>query len=84
MMGKNKTKKKEVIDEIDTEEDIIDDGLDQNTIEGITEKYNEVLEEKGIVTDQDIQRIADQFPFTEKSSIMDYLVEYGSETEPNL
>jgi hypothetical protein len=84
MMGKNKTKKKEVIDEIDAEEDIMDDGLDQNTIEGITEKYNEVLEEKGIVTDQDIQRIADQFPFAEKSSIMDYLVEYGSETEPNL
>jgi hypothetical protein len=83
-MGKNKGKKKEVIDEIDTEEDIIDGELDQNAIDGITEKYNEVLKKRGVVTDRDIEHIADQYPFNEKSSIMDYLTDYGSETESNL
>ena len=84
IMGKNKGKKKEVIDEIDTEEDIIDGELDQNAIDGITEKYNEVLKKRGVVTDRDIEHIADQYPFNEKSSIMDYLTDYGSETESNL
>jgi len=74
LMGKVKGKKKEVIDEVKGEE------LDQQTINGITEKYNAIYEKNGVVTDSDIEKIADQYPFSEKSSIMDYLDGY----EPSL
>jgi hypothetical protein len=72
LMSKSKGKgtKKEVIDEVEGEE------LDQETINGITEKYNDIYEKNGEVTDQDIEKIADQYPFDEKSSIMDYLNGY--------
>jgi hypothetical protein len=70
LMGKVKSKKKEIIDEVEGEE------LDQETINGITEKYNDIYEKNGEVTDQDIEKIADQYPFDEKSSIMDYLNGY--------
>ena len=73
MMSKFKGKKhssKEVIDEVEGEE------LDQQTINGITDKYNDIYEKKGMVTDQDIEKIADQYPFNEKSSIIDYLNGY--------
>jgi hypothetical protein len=73
MMSKFKGKKvasKEVIDEIEGDE------LDQETINGITEKYNVIYEKNGEVTDQDIEKIADQYPFDEKSAIMDYLDGY--------
>jgi hypothetical protein len=77
LMSKSKGKgtKKEVIDEVEGEE------LDQETINGITEKYNDIYEKNGEVTDQDIEKIADQYPFDEKSSIMDYLNGYDPELE---
>jgi hypothetical protein len=68
--SKGKSTKKEVIDEVEGEE------LDQETINGITEKYNDIYEKNGVVTDQDIEKIADQYPFNEKSSIIDYLDGY--------
>jgi len=71
---KGKGTKKEVIDEVEGEE------LDQQTVNGITEKYNAIYEKNGVVTDSDIEKIADQYPFSEKSSIMDYLDGY----EPSL
>jgi phosphatidylserine decarboxylase len=72
LMSKSKGKgtKKEVIDEVEGEE------LDQETINGITKKYNDIYEKNGEVTDQDIEKIADQYPFNEKSSIIDYLDGY--------
>jgi hypothetical protein len=84
MMGKGKGKKKEVIDEMDAEEMVASGELDQDTVNGITEKYNEIWEKNGIVTDQDIQHIANLYPFAEKSLIVDYLTGYGSETEYDL
>ena len=84
MMGKHKGKKKEVIDEIDAEETAPSEELDQDTVNGITEKYNEIWEKNGIVTDKDIQHIANQYPFVAKSVIVDYLTGYGSETEYDL
>jgi hypothetical protein len=84
MMGKTKGKKKEVIDESDAEENVEKGELDQDTVNGITEKYNEIWEKNGIVTDQDIQHIANLYPFAEKSLIVDYLTGYGLETEYDL
>jgi hypothetical protein len=84
MMGKGKNKKKEVLDEMDAEEIAATGELDQDTINGVTEKYDEIWEKNGIVTDQDIQHIANLYPFVEKSLIVDYLTAYGSKTEPNL
>jgi hypothetical protein len=84
MMGKTKDKKKEVLDEMDAEEIAATGELDQDTINGVTEKYDEIWEKNGIVTDQDIQHIANLYPFVEKSFIVDYLTAYGSKTEPNL
>ena len=70
LMGKVKGKKKEVIDEVEGDE------LDQQTINGITDKYNEQYEKTGNVTNDDIEKIADQYPFDLKSSIIDYLNGY--------
>jgi hypothetical protein len=84
ILGKTKGKKKEVIDEMDAEETAPNDELDQDTVNGITEKYNEIWEKNGIVTDKDIQHIANQYPFVAKSVIVDYLTGYGSETEYDL
>jgi hypothetical protein len=84
ILGKTKGKKKEVIDEADAEENVEKGELDQDTVNGITEKYNEIWEKNGIVTDQDIQHIANLYPFAEKSLIVDYLTGYGLETEYDL
>ena len=84
ILGKTKGKKKEVIDEADAEENVENGELDQDTVNGITEKYNEIWEKNGIVTDQDIQHIANLYPFAEKSLIVDYLTGYGLETEYDL
>jgi hypothetical protein len=68
--GKAKSPRKEVIDEME------DGELDSQTINGITDKYNDIYKEQGNVTNQDIENIADQFPFDYKSAIMDYLNGY--------
>jgi hypothetical protein len=67
---KSKTPRKEVIDEME------DGELDSQTINGITDKYNDIYKKQGNVTNQDIENIADQYPFDEKSAIMDYLNGY--------
>jgi hypothetical protein len=72
------------LDEADAEENVENGELDQDTVNGITEKYNEIWEKNGIVTDQDIQHIANLYPFAEKSLIVDYLTGYGLETEYDL
>ena len=90
MMGKHKGKKKEVIDETEIDENEINETelepnfktteeLDQDTINGIIERYNEVLEKRGIVTDRDKYHIANQFPNSSKASILDYLSNYEPE-----
>jgi hypothetical protein len=76
IMGKNKGSKKEVIDEIDTEETAPSDELDQDTINGATEKYNDIWEKNGVVTDKEKHHIADQFPHINKAIIIDYLNGY--------
>ena len=87
MMGKHKGKKKEVIDETEIDENEINETelesnfttteeLDQDTINGIIEKYDEVLEKRGIVTDREKYHIANQFPNASKASILDYLSGY--------
>jgi hypothetical protein len=78
MMSKFKGKKaasKEVIDEVE------DDGLDQQTINGITEKYNEIYSEKGTVDDQDMETIASDYDFSLKPAILDYLSGYDPSLE---
>jgi len=76
MMGKHKGKKKEVIDEIDAEETAPSEELDQDTINNVTEKYNEIWEKNGVVTDKEKHHIADQFPHVNKATIIDYLNGY--------
>jgi hypothetical protein len=76
MMGKHKGKKKEVIDEIDAEETAPSEELDQDTINNVTEKYNEIWEKNGVVTDKEKHHIADQFPHVNKAIIIDYLNGY--------
>jgi hypothetical protein len=49
------------------------EGLAQETIDGVTEKYDAILEKNGEVTDQEIEKIADDYPFEEKAAILDYL-----------
>jgi hypothetical protein len=50
--------------------------LDSQTINGITGKYNNIYKKQGNVTNQDMEGIADQYPFDKKSSILDYLDGY--------
>ena len=50
--------------------------LDSQTINGITGKYNNIYKKQGNVTNQEIEGIADQYPFDEKSAIIDYLNGY--------
>ena len=68
--GKAKSPRKEVIDEIE------DEKLDPQTINGITDKYNNIYKKQRNVTNQEIEGIADQYPFDEKSAIIDYLNGY--------
>jgi hypothetical protein len=78
MMSKFKGKKvasKDVIDETEN------DGLDQQTVNGITTKYNEIYVKNGVVTDREIEGIADQYPFDQKTDIMDYLEGYSPSDE---
>ena len=49
------------------------ESLSQETIEGITEKYNEILEKNGEVTGNEIEKITEDYPFEEKAAILDYL-----------
>ena len=58
------------------EDELEDKKLDSQTINGITDKYNNIYKKQGNVTNQDIEGIADQYPFDEKSSIIDYLNGY--------
>jgi hypothetical protein len=78
MMSKFKGKKaesKEVIDETEN------DGLDQQTVNDITTKYNEIYIKNGVVTDREIEDIAEQYPFDQKTDIMDYLEGYSPADE---
>ena len=78
MMSKFKGKKsesKEVIDETEN------DGLDQQTVNDITTKYNEIYIKNGVVTDREIEDIAEQYPFDQKTDIMDYLEGYSPAVE---
>jgi hypothetical protein len=78
MMSKFKGKKaasKEVIDETEN------DGLDQQTINDITEKYNEIYSEKGTVDDQDMETITSDYDFSLKPAILDYLSGYDPSLE---
>jgi hypothetical protein len=78
MMSKFKGKKaasKEVIDETEN------DGLDQQTINDITEKYNEIYSEKGTVDDQDMETITSDYDFSLKPAILDYLSGYDPSSE---
>jgi len=53
-----------------------DKELDSQTINGITNKYNNIYKKQGNVTNQDMEGIAGQYPFDKKSSILDYLDGY--------
>ena len=78
MMSKFKGKKsesKEVIDETENDE------LDQQTVNDITTKYNEIYIKNGVVTDREIEDIAEQYPFDQKTDIMDYLEGYSPADE---
>ena len=78
MVSKFKGKKsesKEVIDETEN------DGLDQQTVNDITTKYNEIYIKNGVVTDREIEDIAEQYPFDQKTDIMDYLEGYSPADE---
>jgi hypothetical protein len=60
----------------------MEDGeLDSQTINGIIDKYNDIYKKQGNVTNQDIENIADQFPFDYKPAIIDYLDGYDPGTE---
>ncbi len=69
-----KGKKKEVLDE--TEDISSSEELDQDTINDITEKYNEIWEKKGVVSDDEIKHIANQFPHINQNTIINYLNGY--------
>ena len=58
------------------EDELEDKKLDSQTINGITDKYNNIYKKQGNVTNQEIEGIADQYPFDEKSAIIDYLNGY--------
>ena len=65
------------ISKIELEEDEPKDKeLDSQTINGITNKYNNIYKKQGNVTNQDMEGIAGQYPFDKKSSILDYLDGY--------
>ena len=51
------------------------EGLAEETISGITEKYDAILEKNGEVTDDEIEKISEGYPFEEKAAILDYLTD---------
>jgi uncharacterized protein YfkK (UPF0435 family) len=69
-----KGKKKEVLDE--TEDISSSEELDQDTINDITEKYNEIWKKKGVVSDDEIKHIANQFPHINQNTLTNYLTGY--------
>ncbi len=80
-MSKDLDKVKKTMTDLSKIEIFEEENLDQETVNGITKEYNNIYVKNGRVTDQEIEKIADQYKFNQKAAIIDYLTGYDPGTE---